>query len=177
MLGQPATQSAESGKSSSGGKLAQLRASYGLSQSSLGEVDPVSSSLQLATFGMRPIAIIVLWHKATKYQEMEDFDNVTATVNQIAKLQPHFTSIWKFQAHNLAYNISVEFDDYFVITPNSEYLSWDKEKFLKESNLTIGKYCDDDFNYNSETNPHFLTVKEIRDLIIKNVPGGEDINA
>ncbi|MFL2870183.1 MAG: hypothetical protein ACJZ8O_05470 [Pirellulaceae bacterium] len=112
MLGQPATQSAESGKSSSGGKLAQLRASYGLSQSSLGEVDPVSSSLQLATFGMRPIAIIVLWHKATKYQEMEDFDNVTATVNQIAKLQPHFTSIWKFQAHNLAYNISVEFDDY-----------------------------------------------------------------
>ena len=72
---------------------------------------------------------------------------------------------------------TVEFDDYFVITPNSKYLPWDREKFLKESNLTIGKYCDDDFNYNSGTNPHFLTVKDIRDLIIKNVPGGEEINA
>jgi FlaA1/EpsC-like NDP-sugar epimerase len=71
---------------------------------------------------------------------------------------------------------TVEFDDYFVITPNSDYLSWDRERFLKESNLTIGEYCVDDFTYNSETNPHFLTVKEIRDLIINNVPGGEDIN-
>ena len=72
---------------------------------------------------------------------------------------------------------TVEFDDYFVITPNSDYLSWDRKKFLKESNLSIGKYCDEDFNYNSETNPHFLTVEEIRDLIIKNVPGGEVFTA
>jgi hypothetical protein len=48
---------------------------------------------------------------------------------------------------------------------------------LRESNQTIGKYCDEDFSYTSETNPHFLTVKEIKDLIINNVPGGAAISA
>jgi len=72
---------------------------------------------------------------------------------------------------------TVEFSDYFVITPNSNYLSWDRKRFLRESNKTIGKYCADNFSYNSGTNPHFLTVDEIRDLIIKNVPGGEELSS
>tara|TARA_B100000945_G_C20426164_1_gene620631 strand:+ start:2181 stop:3818 length:1638 start_codon:yes stop_codon:yes gene_type:complete len=108
-LGQPATSDPDGGR---GGKLAQLRAENYLAQSNLGEIDPVSSTMQLATFGLRPIAVIVLWEKATRFQKMEDYDNVTATVNQISKLQPNFVSIWKFQAHNLAYNISVDFDNY-----------------------------------------------------------------
>ena len=110
-LGQPAT-SGRNGDGEVGGKLAQLRAESELAQSNLGEINPVSSSMQLATFGLRPVAVIVLWEKATKFQKMEDYDNVTATINQIAKLQPNFISIWKFQAHNLAYNISVDFDNY-----------------------------------------------------------------
>jgi FlaA1/EpsC-like NDP-sugar epimerase len=72
---------------------------------------------------------------------------------------------------------TVEFGDYFVITPNSAYLSWDRKKFLNESNQTVGEYCAEDFSYNSGTNPHFLTVEEIRNLIIKHVPGGEAICA
>ena len=108
-LGQPSTSDADGGR---GGKLAQLRAENYLAQSNLGEIDPVSSTMQLATFGLRPIEVIVLWEKATRFQKMEDYDNVTATVNQISKLQPNFVSIWKFQAHNLAYNISVDFDNY-----------------------------------------------------------------
>ncbi|MBT4693520.1 MAG: hypothetical protein HOB73_09265 [Planctomycetaceae bacterium] len=110
-LGQPAT-SGRNGSGEVGGKLAQLRAESELAQSNLGEINPVSSSMQLATFGLRPVAVIVLWEKATKFQKMEDYDNVTATINQISKLQPNFISIWKFQAHNLAYNISVDFDNY-----------------------------------------------------------------
>ncbi len=109
-LGQPATSGrTERGQ---GGKLAQLRTANELAQSDLGEINPVSSSMQLATFGLRPVAVIVLWEKATRFQKMEDYDNVTATINQISKLQPNFVSIWKFQAHNLAYNISVDFDNY-----------------------------------------------------------------
>ncbi|MFP6587108.1 MAG: hypothetical protein VB814_05640 [Pirellulaceae bacterium] len=110
-LGQPAT-SGRNGGGEVGGKLAQLRAESELAQSNLGEINPVSSSMQLATFGLRPVAVIILWEKATKFQKMEDYDNVTATINQISKLQPNFISIWKFQAHNLAYNISVDFDNY-----------------------------------------------------------------
>ena len=106
LLGQPETQS------KSGGKLSQLRRTYGLSQAELGDIDPVGASMQLATFGMRGVAAAVLWEKATEYKKTEDWDNLTATLNQITKLQPNFLSVWKFQAHNLSYNISSEFDDY-----------------------------------------------------------------
>ena len=60
---------------------------------------------------------------------------------------------------------TIEFDDYFVISPNSEYLSWRKEIFINESNEIIGKNCMDGFSYNSGTNEHFLTVDELRVLI------------
>ena len=60
---------------------------------------------------------------------------------------------------------TVEFDNYFAITPNSEYLSWDKESFANESNGTKGKYCADGFSYNSGMNQSFLTVDEINKLI------------
>ena len=47
-----------------------------------------------------------------RVQEREDWDNLSATLNQITKLQPNFITVWEFQAHNLSYNVSVEFDDY-----------------------------------------------------------------
>ena len=60
---------------------------------------------------------------------------------------------------------TVEFDDYFTITPNSDYLSWDRERFLNESNSKPGNYCNEGFNYISNTNDHFLTVDELKKLI------------
>lgn len=60
---------------------------------------------------------------------------------------------------------TVEFDDYFAITPNSDYLSWNQERFLNESNSSKGKICKDGFSYNSRTNKHFLTVDELQELI------------
>jgi hypothetical protein len=60
---------------------------------------------------------------------------------------------------------TVEFDDYFAITPNSQYLSWNQERFLNESNGSKGKHCEDSYSYNSGTNKHFLTVDELRELI------------
>ena len=60
---------------------------------------------------------------------------------------------------------TVEFDDYYAIVPNSEYLSWDRKSFLNESNGSKGTYCKDGFSYNSSTNEKFLTVDELRELI------------
>ena len=60
---------------------------------------------------------------------------------------------------------TVEFDNYYAITPNSVYLSWDQESFLKESNGSSGTLCKDGFSYNSGTNEKFLTVDELRELI------------
>ena len=50
--------------------------------------------------------------KANYYKKIEDWTNLTATLEQLAKLQPNFITFWKFQAWNLTYNVSVEFDDY-----------------------------------------------------------------
>lgn len=106
LLGQPET------REKTGGKLSRMRKTYGLSQAELGEIDPLGASMQLATFGMRGVAAAILWEKSTHYKKTEDWDKLTATLNQITKLQPNFISVWNFQAHNLAYNISSEFDDY-----------------------------------------------------------------
>ena len=111
LLSRPATQTS-SGEMTAGGKLAQLRTEHNLSQANLGEIDPTSETIRLATLGMRGIASNILWYKANEYKKVEDWANLSAAVEQITKLQPNFFKIWDFQAHNLAYNISVEFDDY-----------------------------------------------------------------
>lgn len=105
-LGAPAT------VDSKGGKLAQLRTESGLSQSDLGEIDPASETIKLATLGLRGLAVQILWERATHYKKVEDWTNLTATLEQLAKLQPNFVTFWKYQSWNLSYNVSVEFDDY-----------------------------------------------------------------
>jgi len=97
---------------SKGGKLAKLREEYALSQANLGEVDPTSESMRLATLGLKNVAVTLLWDRANHYKKTEDWTNLSAVLEQMTKLQPNFYSVWDFQAHNLSYNISVEFDDY-----------------------------------------------------------------
>jgi len=109
-LSQPSTVS-RSG-TAPGGKLAQLRTEYNLSQAELGEIDPASETMKLATLGLRGVAANILWSYANHYKKYEDWDNLEATVQQIIRLQPNFLQVWDFQAHNLSYNVSVEFDDY-----------------------------------------------------------------
>lgn len=62
---------------------------------------------------------------------------------------------------------TIEFNNYFVILPSTKL--WDIEKFRLESGDKQGKYCEYGFSYNSGTNDHFLTVKELRSLIQKHV--------
>ena len=105
-LSRPATTNSE------GGKLAQLRTDYNLAQVDIGKIDPASETIKLATLGLRGVAVNLLWEKANYYKKVEDWTNLTATLEQLAKLQPNFITFWKFQAWNLTYNVSVEFDDY-----------------------------------------------------------------
>ena len=58
---------------------------------------------------------------------------------------------------------SVEFEEYFVILPSTQL--WDIDKFRKESNSNVGKMCEFGFSYNSGSNEHFLSVKELKELI------------
>ncbi len=106
-LGQP-----PAGVEGKGGKLAELRQEYDLSQAQLGDIDPASETMRLATLGMNGVAANILWHKAITYHKKKDWSNFMASVSQIIKLQPNFIKVWEFQAHNVSYNTSVEFDDY-----------------------------------------------------------------
>lgn len=105
-LGQPPS------RDSKGGRLAQIRSEQGIAQSELGDIDPASETMRLATLGLRGVAVTMLWEKANEYKKKKDWENLSATVQQIIKLQPNYISVWEFQGHNLAYNVSVEFDDY-----------------------------------------------------------------
>jgi hypothetical protein len=100
------------GKAQSGGKLAKLRQDYKLGQASLGEIDPASETMKLATLGMRGLAVTILWEQANYYKKTENWTNFQASLKQIARLQPNFISVWQYQAWNTSYNLSVEFDDY-----------------------------------------------------------------
>lgn len=111
-LSQPASIDPSGGGRQPGGKLSQLREGYGLSQANLGEIDPASETMKLATLGMRGVAVNLLWSKVLEYQKVKDYTSLSATLEQITKLQPNFIRVWIFQGWNLSYNISVEFDDY-----------------------------------------------------------------
>ena len=56
-----------------------------------------------------------------------------------------------------------ELNDYFVIVPNG--YDFDKSKIKNQ----IKKKVDINFSYNSSNNETFLSVEEIRKLIVKNV--------
>ena len=111
-LSQPATRDSQGNKGSPGGKLAQLREEYKLGQADLGEIDPTSEAIKLATLGMRGIAADIMWMQANEYKKTENWTAFSAALEQITRLQPNFIAVWRFQGWNLAYNISVEFDDY-----------------------------------------------------------------
>ncbi|HEX4143182.1 MAG TPA: hypothetical protein VHY91_06505 [Pirellulales bacterium] len=111
-LSQPSTTATAEQPGSPGGALAQKREEFKLGQASLGKIDPAGETIRLATLGMRGIAANILWAKADEYKMKEDWTNLSATLEQIAYLQPNYIGVWQFQSWNLAYNVSYEFDDY-----------------------------------------------------------------
>jgi hypothetical protein len=113
-VGHTPTKAGLNKKPDPGGLLAQMREDpkSHLSQTQLGEIDPTSESIKLATLGLRGVAALMLWEKSNEYKMKEDWAKYEATLNQIAVVQPHFISVWIHLAWNLAYNVSVEFDNY-----------------------------------------------------------------
>jgi hypothetical protein len=111
-LSQPSTAAMPGRPASAGGVLAQKRQEFKLGQANLGKIDPASETLRLASFGLRGIAANILWNKAEEYKIKKDWTRLSAAYQQIAYLQPNFVNVWRFQAWNLSYNISHEFDDY-----------------------------------------------------------------
>ena len=121
LFGQPSD-----GSAGSGGQLATMREDLNLAESDLGEISPASATMKLASLGLRGVAATQLWEKAHEYHKNHEWDRLKAALNQIALLQPHFDKVWEYQAHNLAYNVSAQFDDYRqryeMVGEGTEYL-------------------------------------------------------
>lgn len=134
ILSQPSSSTVEGKRETTGGVLAQLRTKYDMDESELGDVDIVSTTFRL--FGLTPIADTILWDIANKYKMKKDWISLSATLKQLARLMPHYESVWRFQGWNLAYNVSAEFDDYrqryFYVIRGLEFLQ-DGVKMNKKS--------------------------------------------
>ena len=112
LIALPETRDTDGTIKNSGGVLSRLRDKHSLSQARLTEVDPTSETMKLASLGLRGIAVNVLWSQATEQKKNGDYDGLNSTLQALTKIQPSFIRVWEYQAHNLAYNVSMEFDDY-----------------------------------------------------------------
>jgi len=57
---------------------------------------------------------------------------------------------------------TVKIKDYYVICPNSEYINWSIEDYIKSKK---GKKCNKDFFYDSNVNENFLSVSDLQKLL------------
>lgn len=61
---------------------------------------------------------------------------------------------------------TVEFKDYYAILPsNTDYLNWNKDKFIKDFKVYGAKKIKSIFSYNSRDNNNFLTINQIKNLL------------
>ena len=136
---QPATVASGNEPAGAGGRLARLREQFKLSQADLGEIDPAGETIKLATLGMRCVAAAMLWHEANEAKKKEDWTGTWTKLDQLAKLEPNYINVWRFQAWNVSYNIAVEFDDYrdryFWIKEGIKYLQKGSRYNVEEHRL------------------------------------------
>ncbi|MEM7540325.1 MAG: UDP-N-acetylglucosamine 4,6-dehydratase (inverting) [Pseudomonadota bacterium] len=60
-------------------------------------------------------------------------------------------------------HLTIEFDDHYVIQPSIRYFDHEVDYSVNAVRQT-GRVVDDEFEYNSGNNPHFLSVEELREL-------------
>jgi hypothetical protein len=84
----------------------------------LTRLPPLENAPPLLTFttvalgGFRGLIANALWIRATELQDEDKYFEMVQLADWITKLQPHFKTVWVHQAWNMAYNISVKFNDY-----------------------------------------------------------------
>jgi len=126
LLGAPSSQTAGAVKTGRQSWLAYSRDVHDLGEASLGDVDPTSATMNLVLLGMRGVAASVLWNQADYLKERKKFTELAETVESIILLQPHFKTVWRFQAWTLAYNVSAECDAvedrYFWVKRGAKFL-------------------------------------------------------
>src|SRR5438270_10936817 len=93
--------------------LNQDRARLGLTRvAPLENAPPVLAFTTVALGGFRGLISNILWMRATDLQDEDKFFEMAQLADWITKLEQHFVQVWLVQAWNMAYNISVKFNDF-----------------------------------------------------------------
>ena len=61
---------------------------------------------------------------------------------------------------------TIDFKNFYIICPQSDFVTWNKKKHMQ--NKKGSKNFPENISYNSGSNKEFLTVKDIRKILIKN---------
>ncbi len=109
ILGAPSTSSEPNDES--GGVLPRMRHTHALGQSTLGQVDPSSQTMNLVLLGLKGIAANVLWMEHEEFKRTKNWARMEDTVQSIITLQPHFLQVWRYHGWDLAFNVSSQWDD------------------------------------------------------------------
>lgn len=90
------------------GKLTDLRKELqlGFTEDVVDNLPPEIAFTQVALGSFRGLAVDVLWIRAWELKREGRFYELMQISDWITKLQPRFVEVWKFQSHNLAYNLS-----------------------------------------------------------------------
>ena len=127
LLGMPAAN-----EEGSGGKLAKLRQEHDLGESTLGDVDPTSATMNLVLLGMRGVAVNLLRIQLDTQRDQKQWAQMRATTESVILLQPHYIQVWRYLGWNLAYNVSAEWDAvedrYFWVKEGAKFLMRGSER-------------------------------------------------
>jgi len=73
---------------------------------------PVLVFTTVALGGFRGLIANALWVRAMDLQDESKYFEKVQLADWITKLQPHFVTVWVVQAWDMAYNISIKFNDH-----------------------------------------------------------------
>ncbi|HEX3720671.1 MAG TPA: hypothetical protein VH595_22195 [Verrucomicrobiae bacterium] len=72
---------------------------------------PMLAFTSVALGGFRGLIANALWMRANDLQNDDKYFEMVQLADWITTLEPHFVDVWRVQAWNMAYNISVKFKD------------------------------------------------------------------
>lgn len=135
--------------------LNEERTAMGLTRTEpLENAPPILAFTTVALGGFRGLIANALWIRAAGMQNDGKYFEMVQLSDWITKLQPGFAMVWRYQAWNMAYNISIKFPD------QQERWNWVQRGFelLRDDGIRF--------------NPHEVTLYQELGWIFQNKIGG-----
>jgi tetratricopeptide (TPR) repeat protein len=91
--------------------LNEVRRASGMQEVDVTKLPTLGAASLFLMGGFRGVAVDVLWIEAMELHQSRRYAEERALIELIGDLQPNYISVWIFQAWNVSYNISVQYND------------------------------------------------------------------